>query len=371
MKRIADSRLLPAQMTLTVLILRVGLFLVVWMALRSIPTEWTATGSRMLHAWSMWDGGHYAAIATHGYSAQTTGQDLTAFFPLYPMLMRIVSDTTGLSVQVSGLMISLVSLLGTVWLLTGYLQRKFGDDIARESILVFAVTPYAVFLTAIYTESLFMLLAIATLTFADRRMWWGAVFTCALATATRITGLALVATLLWLLWRNRESISRIVIYGAGSVLGIVTYMVWLWQERGSPFEMLTAQVDWGGWYDRFGKFIEVFVTRPSEIVSGDHIYPIALVNLGLLVLSLATIPWMWKRLDHGLALYSTLVVSQGAIAIMSFGRMMIHAFGVHIVVAIWLQGSGWKLTIRQVALLGSVMCSTLFAILFAYEKWII
>lgn len=120
MKRLAESRSLPIQMTSTVLILRVGLFLLVWLALRSIPTEWTSTGSRVLHAWSMWDGGHYSIIATLGYNVETTGQDLTAFFPLYPLLMRFVSDVTGLPVQVSGMMISLVSLLGTVWLLTDY-----------------------------------------------------------------------------------------------------------------------------------------------------------------------------------------------------------------------------------------------------------
>lgn len=362
---------LPAQMVVFALGIRAVLFALVWLSTRALPPEWTSEASRLLQSWSMWDGGHYVVLAEYGYLSGIGDQDRAAFFPLYPLLMRVGAWLPGVSVQLAGIAISLGSLLVTVWFLTDYVQKRFGPDLARESILILMITPYAVFLTAVYTESLFMMLAIVCLWLADRKSWWAAALFVGLATATRVTGLALVPAVLWLAFRNRESIQKLVGLAALSVSGILAYMIYSWYAMDSPIAFLTAQEDWGGWQHRFGQFLEVFFLRPNELLTGDHVYPIAFINFVLLVVSLVSIPFMWRRLDPGMAMYSTLVISQGAVSIISFGRMMIPAFGVHIVIALWLAGSGWKSTLRQAVVVGSAMVMTLLAVLYAQGKWVI
>lgn len=364
-------RSLPAQMVALTIAIRMALFALVWLSTRALPPEWTSSGSRLLQSWSMWDGGHYVVLAEHGYLNNIGSQDRAAFFPLYPLLMKALSWFPGVNVQLAGILISFASLLLMVWFLTEYIQRKHGEDVARGTILILMATPYAVFLTAVYTESLFMLLAILSLWLADRKHWGSAAIVVGLATATRVTGLALVPALLWLAYRNRESLGKLLGLALVSVSGISGYMLYSWSSMDNPLAFLAAQEDWGGWQHRFGNFLEVFFLRPSELLTGDHVYPIALINFGLLVISLLSIPLIWKRLDPGLAIYSTLVICQGAVSLISFGRMMIPAFGVHIVVAMLLAGSGWKSTAREAVIVSSAMTMTVLALLFAQGKWVI
>jgi hypothetical protein len=258
-----------------------------------------------------------------------------------------------------------------IWFLSDYVEKRLGTSLARETVIVLLVTPYAVFLTAVYTESFFMMLAILSLWFADRKQWWVAAALIGLSTATRITGLALVPAILWLAFGERESLSKLTMIAAISVSGIVSYMAYCWRVMDSPIAFLTAQSDWGGWQHRFGDYLEVFFTRPTEVITGDHVYPIALINLGVLLVAVATIPFIWKRLDHGMAIYSTLVISQGALSLISLGRMIIPAFGVHIVIAIWLAGDGWKWSLRMGVIVASSMVMTVLAVLFAHGKWVI
>lgn len=66
-----------------------------------------------------WDGWWYLQVAEHGYSPAlvrldsdglfTVQQNSVAFFPLYPALIRMVSESTGLGLYGSGILVSVVS----------------------------------------------------------------------------------------------------------------------------------------------------------------------------------------------------------------------------------------------------------------------
>lgn len=74
------------------------------------------------HWWDVlatWDGWWYLQVAEHGYSPAlvrldsdglfTVQQNSVAFFPLYPALIRMVSESTGLGLYGSGILVSVVS----------------------------------------------------------------------------------------------------------------------------------------------------------------------------------------------------------------------------------------------------------------------
>src|SRR3989442_15600924 len=48
-----------------------------------------------LNVWNRWDATHYQNIAQHGYQAIGEARFLLVFFPLYPLLVRLVAFLAG------------------------------------------------------------------------------------------------------------------------------------------------------------------------------------------------------------------------------------------------------------------------------------
>ena len=53
-----------------------------------------------------WDAIWYKSIVTQGYPATAAKQASWAFFPFYPMVIRIIRDTTGLNIDLIGFLVS-------------------------------------------------------------------------------------------------------------------------------------------------------------------------------------------------------------------------------------------------------------------------
>jgi len=116
-----------------------------------------------LARWNQWDTVHYTTIAQFGYGGDpsTRRGSAGAFFPGYPMLLRCVHTVTGLGYVPAGLLISLVcggvaSVALARIALDYVLPGVDGTRLAERTVLVFLIAPTTVFLSAAYTESLFL-----------------------------------------------------------------------------------------------------------------------------------------------------------------------------------------------------------------------
>jgi hypothetical protein len=138
------------------------------------------------------DASYYLAIASHGYLA--TAPNHLAFFPLYPALIRALGFPTGSNV-IAGLMISAASFALALVLLHRLTELELGSRAADATVLLLAFAPLSFFFTAIYTESLFLLLSVGAVLAARRQRWALAGLLAALATLTRPTGILLVVPL--------------------------------------------------------------------------------------------------------------------------------------------------------------------------------
>ena len=83
-------------------------------------------------------------------------------------------------------------------------EARLGTDGAARSVLYLAIFPMALFLQAVYSESLFLLLSLAAFSLAERGRFAGAGVVAGLAILTRVAGLALLPALAVLTWRHRE-----------------------------------------------------------------------------------------------------------------------------------------------------------------------
>jgi hypothetical protein len=118
-----------------------------------------------LDGWTRWDAGWYRHIAAHGYVAEPVGppgQRNLAFYPLYPFVMRLVS-LTGLDPLAAGILVSNLAMLVALVLVHRMASARFGADAAFRCVVLLSIFPYAFYFSAVYSESLFVLLAVASL----------------------------------------------------------------------------------------------------------------------------------------------------------------------------------------------------------------
>ncbi len=134
-----------------------------------------------------WDAIWYLQIAEHGYrSAQDAG-----FFPLYPLLIHLGALLTG-SAVLSGVLISLVALFVGLELVRRLTELELGPRVAGVTVKLIAFGPLALFLSAVYTEALFVALSAGTFYAARRGRWWFAGLLGGLAALSRVGGGLLV-----------------------------------------------------------------------------------------------------------------------------------------------------------------------------------
>src|ERR671922_2761055 len=152
------------------------------------------TFSSIANSWQIWDAGWYLQIARDGYFRP----EAVAFFPLYPLLIHVVSlpigkDSGYLAAMLIANLGTLMGFIGLALLAAHEMNAVSGGS---RAVRMMAAWPLAFFLFAPYTEGVFLAFATWTL-LAARRGWWRvAAATAFLAALTRPTGVALFLPLL-------------------------------------------------------------------------------------------------------------------------------------------------------------------------------
>lgn len=184
-----------------------------------------------------WDGGHYLGIAkSYNQSFQY------AFFPLYPLLINLVSKVTG-GFLTAGVLISFISGLIAVNLLYQLVILELDKQHAHKAVLALLFFPMSFYLLTVYTESLFLLFAVATFFFVRKKRLLFATITAALASATRLAGLGVVLGLFINIYFT-YGINRKNWYVIFAPLGFILYSYYLYQHTGDPFYFITAEKYW-------------------------------------------------------------------------------------------------------------------------------
>lgn len=177
--------------------------------------------------WSNFDGEHYLSIAQYGYKNLQH-----SFFPLYPLLVRWLSSSASiLSLARSGLIISNVSFLASLYVLMHLVSKEYGHKIARLTGISLLVFPTSFFFGANYTESLFLLLILLSCYLVNIKNSLGAGFTAMLASATRLQGIFLCPVFLWKYIKTKKKIYLLTLVLAP--LGILSYLYFLQKTTGS------------------------------------------------------------------------------------------------------------------------------------------
>jgi hypothetical protein len=184
---------------------------------------------------AQWDSVWFLHIADFGYD----NREITAFLPLYPLVVHGVAEVTR-STVVAGVLVSLAA--GGV---AAVLLKRIAGELGRDAVLLLALFPTAYVFTAVYSEGLFLALATGSFLAGMRRRSLLAGVLGGLAAATRVLGLALLPALLILLWqrqRSWRSLAPVLLVPAGPG----AYALYLHQRFGDAFAFVHAQgsTDW-------------------------------------------------------------------------------------------------------------------------------
>ena len=344
----------------------------------------------LLSPLARWDAAWYLRIADSGYA----GSDVrAAFFPLYPLLVRAIAAPFGASpgaLLLAAYAVALAAFLAALVLLHRLVSLELGRPLAQPALLLLAVFPAAVFFGAPYSESLFLLLAVAAFYAArtDRWAWAGAA--AAGAAATRSAGVLLLLPLAMLWWTSRPRRPRDAAWLLLAPLGLAAYAVFLGLSEGDAWRFLDVQDAWSrelvvplaGAWDGFGAALDgarQLLSGQREFVyfeqaAGDP-YRIAAINLmlfGSLVFAVVACAGCLRRLPkaYGAWVAASLVLPLTFPVkpqpLMSLPRFLAVLFPIFMWLALWSEERRATPRVAAVSALGL----GLFTAQFASWHWI-
>jgi Gpi18-like mannosyltransferase len=319
----------------------------------------------LLAVWGRWDAVHYIDIATRGYQ----GTDM-AFFPLYPFLIRVVGALAG-NHLIAGLLISNASFFFGLLFLYKLLEHEYDRTVARRAIFYVSIFPSAVFFSAVYTESLFFMLTVASFYYMRSHRWWMAGAIGFFAALTRVEGILLVVPFV-MEWyaQYRSSPARGAFNLAAAVLvplGLAVYMAYLWVLRADPLYFSHVQIHWNRhlafpWVSVINAFHKIAHATTGQVFANESL------EIAFTILMIAVLIGGWNRLRPSYIAYLALsvVVPMCTSSLMSMPRFALVLFPMFAILARW----GERPWVNNVILAFSLPLLGLFTVLFADWYWV-
>jgi hypothetical protein len=250
---------------------------------------WRVGENEFVNLPARWDAGWYLGIAIEGYQftpGRTDAQQNIAFFPALPMLTRALAKVLGNQPLWTAVGVSLVAFFFALVYLLKLARAELADEgAALAATTLLAAYPFAVFFSAAYTESLFLLTMVGAIYhFRRGELWQAAVWGFA-AGLTRPNGcfLSIVLGLMAIepLWKSASVVgtgdsrrTRLVVLSdrvaaaAAPGLGMLAYSTYIYFLTGHPFQWAAQNVAWGRTYR--GPWM--LVSDRAEYIASDGLY---------------------------------------------------------------------------------------------------
>jgi len=214
-----------------------------------------------------WDASWYRDIAHVGYGG--VASEGLRFFPLFPLLGRVVSWLPGASAGFGVVLVANVSALALGFALHALVMQERDDpELARRAVWLVYLAPPAFVLVMGYAEATFMTFAAITLIGLRARRWWLAVIFGFLAGVTRPVGVLLALPALVEGWQSRDA--KAIVPATAPAAGLFAYLIWAAHRTHDFWYPLRAQQDptrRGHWVDP----ARAVAHNVHELFSGDHV----------------------------------------------------------------------------------------------------
>jgi Gpi18-like mannosyltransferase len=236
-----------------------------------------------LTVFNRWDSVHYLQIADTGYELLGNNIKNIVFFPLYPLIIKIVNYLIN-NYILSSLIIANIFYILTMIIFYYLLLIDYSAKFAFKVIVFLSLFPTAYFFHFAYSESLFIFLVIASFYSARKQKWWLAGIWGFCAGLTRISGFLLFFALMFEYWQQKKFkiknftfnfFSLFLIPLAGLVYLFINFslyknpFVFLYYQKN--FWYKTIDYPWNGFVGSLTSFMN---REPAEaiLVSGYEVF---------------------------------------------------------------------------------------------------
>lgn len=370
------------------LLLFVLLVFIVWQVLISglialgehyFPTTWEylyiekrAINPSWLWSRANFDGIHYLDIARKGY-----GIYQQVFFPLYPELIKELTPLFNGRDLVAGMFISTVSLFFALLFFYKLVRLDYQKSIARRAIIYLLIFPTAFYFAAVYTESLFLMLILASFYFARTKHWWLAGIFGLLAASTRLPGVFLFPALVVELWfqagLDKKSQKNWRYFASNLMpllfipLGLIEYMFYLAVHFHDPLLFLHVQPYFGAGreatklvllYQVFWRYLKMLIT--CEKLTPTYFVVILEFFSGTAFLVLTLFTWLRRWYPYVVFMVLAYITPTLTGTFSSLPRYALVLFPGFILLAIWAEKYKWVRILYPLIAISLLIISLLF-----------
>ena len=362
-----------------------------------------------------WDSEYYLSIAVGGYddpksphltpqgiitvdsrnqisrSGSSFDQSISvnyAFFPLYPLMIRILAfplQIFGLTpiatATLAGVIVSALGALLGMLALFDIAREILGEEGALRAAFYLIIFPTGFFLIQVYTEGLFVGLAFPCLAMVKRRYWLAAAILGVAATMTRAIGVTLIIpmAIAWirtgewmeLEWKQifHQSITlQLLINGFLTISPLIAFLIWRFSYLGLAFNYIESNYfergflslgyafsDWSGavrsmWEGANPQFTAYYLTE----------------LLGLTIGIIACVTTIKSHPEIGWYSLAVVIISWGSGPAQGIQRYVLGAPAVFIALARW----GRNPVFDRAWTILSILLMGLLAMLFAFDMWV-
>jgi hypothetical protein len=323
-------------------------------------------------AYTTWDGQHYLYLSENGYHA---GEISAAFFPLYPLLIHLGGFLTGDNL-LAGLIVSNLASLIALYLLFKLVRELHGQRAAENTLLLYLAFPTAFFLCLVYTESLFLLLAVSFFYLLFRGRWGWAAVLAAIIPLARPEGvlIALPSAVFYGiegLRKGRFGLGHAILV-LSPALGALAYLAFMQAATGNAFEMFNAMEHYVSAHSIR------YVLRPIQLIQtltqgplAIHGFTDSIIDRLFFVAFLLLLVPMFRRLHPALAVFGLAVGILNILSgtFMSYTRYFLLDFPVFIAAGLLLERTGTRPYRLPLACCLSLF-QGLFLVMHALSYWI-
>jgi mannosyltransferase PIG-V len=346
-------------------VLLVGFFAVVTFGIAVNP-GFTPSENPLANLPARFDAGWYGDVTLEGYSWAHSfkRQRNIAFFPAMPMLMRPVAAVLGLHDRApthdvrmvralwGGVLISLAAFLWALYYIIRLGRDLVGAEAAENAALLLSAYPFALFFSAPYTESLFLLSTVGAFFHFRRREWMASSLWGLLLGLTRPNGCFASLPLAILgaqqLWQRREEgangglsgwkpVGIRLLAAAMPGIGMLLFTLYLHNMTGVWFAWARSHEAWGRTYQGLAPFATAFGwVRDEPLLQVITNVPYDTLNTLAVLFGLGMTYPVFRRLGApwGVFVLINLVPPLFAGGVLSMGRLTSTLFPVFLALAV-------------------------------------
>ena len=340
-------------------VLMVALFAVLTFGLSQPDVGFTLADDPLLNLPARFDAGWYGSIAQDGYrfDGRYDRQQNIAFFPAFPLLMRVAGAATGgfapgipkpwrqARMLWGGVFLSIAAF---AWACV-YVFRLARDMklFARPQTAVWllAAYPFAAYFSASYTEAVFLLGCVAAFYHFRLREWMAAAAWGLLVGLTRPNGCFLSIALAVLVleeWRRSRDaggaypVAAAVAAAAAPGCGLIAYSLYIRQLTGDWLAWAHVQQAWGRSFEGLAPLERGagWVWNEGLLRVVSHL-PFDALNAAALAFAVAMLWPIWRRLGAAWAVFVLVNIVTPFVGggVLSLGRMTSTLFPLFLALA--------------------------------------